>query len=754
MGNLNIMILFKFIWITSSVCFGLQSALASEINVDLPSSFRLYSTGGGTRVFAGLRSIHASWQPEEQFKSIPLPISLQVTFGDVKIGAIAVSPDGNSIVIGVNGAGGLYRYTKTTSSWDIILPLDASRAVSAITFSPSGDLYIGCGGYFESTLNEARGIFKSMDNGNSWSRLDFNGPGPNVVPGIIDISMSDDGTIAVAAKEVPGSSQSGVYVKIASSKWRLLARVLASRVLVGTSSIYFLTLGIVEVFNKDKFQDSLSRPTPIPNSYGCINIDLLNGDSILVQTRTAKEFDNIIQILKDTVIDPWPVTLPIGDSYEPSVVKCSTKGSMDLIVFGGGANFIIKNGSSERKDLRVDRELPFVTSQIWCRKFSLLYVYRHGWFKIDTFGNVDLLSLEKQKTIVKVNQDVYSIHDDYILSNIGSIIIKITDRDIDTLFTTEPSAYIVQSCSIGDSEYLVATLSNIKRYDNSGQALDTLTLIGWPKYDYNSDSVSLNIGGVFRRNNIIYAWADGNNSPRDYFTKGGLFKYENGEWIRADGNLFGRNSALRGAQSDGNRCLFKGYEVIGGGQSPPPVIGGSMNPLENIVKLNDDLSTIPDIISIALYNDRWLWCTSFGVLWNVDTALYRSSSTTYGRIYQMSWLGQKLLIATETMGVKLIDLSDLATHVESDDQLPALDALYVIPNPSAAGSEVSLLIKECDNLHAYVSTYDVLGNIVSREQLNFSGNVTKYVISKNRGMYLVTVSGHGKCFHSVIVIVE
>jgi uncharacterized protein (TIGR03437 family) len=117
--------------------------------------------------------------------------------------ALLVHPLNPDTMFAGAASGGVWRTTDGGKSWTPLTDLLPNLAVNALAFDPTNPdiIYAGTGeGYFNSDAMRGAGIFRSLDGGNSWRRLDGTGGKDFYYVNDIVISKSNSNRIYVATR--------------------------------------------------------------------------------------------------------------------------------------------------------------------------------------------------------------------------------------------------------------------------------------------------------------------------------------------------------------------------------------------------------------------------------------------------------------------------------------------------------------------------------------------------------------------------
>lgn len=744
----------------ASLCFllaGNWSVISStERAVVLPSTIRFYAKGGSIEVMSGVRTLSVAWNKGEVFLHLSLPPALESTFLSTSIGAVAVSADGEYIFIGTNGGDGLYRYSKATQTWSTRRPLEASTSISAMTVSSTGQIFIGTGGYAGDTEDDASGLFSSTDNGETWTSVPFNHQ-LGSAPGIQALAVDLSGTIAFVGRGIPGTAQSGVYIKPASIDWQVTGLGGATDIEFGEPFLYIQKDNLVWKIDVTKLPDAKIKP--LASTTGCVGIDKWIGDTILVHQRVSNSFSDKISLLSDTILVPVVLTSEILPSKEAPIIKAVSPISNSLVVLGGGRNVFVDltNNSAQAVNFETDR--PYVDKHLWSRLLSWMHVVKQGWFEIDVEGRATKMSIEHDIILDRSNSNFQTIHSNAVFTFSGRNILKISSHQIDTILVLEDLT--INTLSLyNDSTILISIQDRIISFPLNGSAPDTMSMMGWPSYNHLGDDTFLDVGAVLPFEGRIFGWANGSYFPVDHYELGGLFEYVSGKWSKVDAGVFGRRTAFVDAKTFGSTAIFVACEYFSGAKASSPTIGGISQSHREVVKISDEPSVIPTVASSLVWDQAWLWQTTYAVMWHVNEDLSRSQTTKYGQCTQMSWLGSSLLLATEQRGVILIDADDLTTDIKSSTVVASgRDQLTIAPIPVSSYGGLSIAVSGCAMLHDVFSIHSAAGEslyhhtpVLSYGQ-QFGDVITLEKVQLVSGLKLITLRGNS-CSHSQVFIVE
>lgn len=748
------------IWVCQllvSFCACSSLAIARETTVDLPSSIRFYSSNGGTSVAAGFRSIFAAWNSTTTFERIPLPNALTDNSSSPAIGGVIVSSNGEYIFLCTNGVDGLYRFSKSSRSWNVVRPLLASHAISAMTLANNGDLVIGTGGYFGNSSGDASGIFLSTDSGDSWTQVEFNSPTTGTIPGVVSVSVDSRGTLFFVGRKTSSSSPAGVYMKPAESGWQNVYSGVASDIKCGGSNAYFLQDRTVWQVNT---VDRLNVKTkPIGGSGDCFAIDKWNGDTVLVHRRASGTYIDQFSLLVDSLLLKTRTSSIVNVGTEVPTVRSSPNSTISVAVLGGGTAYFQNFVNDSTATLSFNENIPECDKNLWSRSFSFVHVRKHGWYKVDANGRASKLTLQREINLDKVNSNVQNIGAQTIVSYSGRVVVELDSTKMDTLFTAEPGTSIINLAKSDATRLFICTSRAVLSCDFVSKRVDTLQASGWPTYNDGVQDLPLDYGGVYLIAGRVYAWAMGADYPVDCYEKGGLFVYDNSTWQRSDSGINGRKTSLVSANVFAENALFASGEYRNGSLASPLRVVGMSVAQPDIVQLSSDESVLPRLSSAIVWRNGWLWSTSQSVLWHTGNDLKMTSTSEYGQISSMSWLDDKLMLVSADRGVFLIDTNVIITSVDEPTVArTCASSITLSPNPAQRHQVISLRIQGCGAIHDRFQLVAIDGRELNEWSHIVQSNIdAEIVISLDSievalGLNHLTVAGKS-CRHSTLLIV-
>ena len=725
--------------------------------VGLPSSIHLYAGNDSGEVLAGYRSVFIKLSTDTIYTAIALPSSFYKEFVDVEIGCIAISPNGRYVFVGCQGANGLYRYDTEDNSWMTTLPNGASRSVSAIHYTSNGLLVVGCGGYASDLSSAAVGLFESADNGDSWEYVEFDFEAKSSIAGILAITSTNKNELVVGTKLGSSEMSSGVFIRKNDAIWKQVTSISTGAIVAGENAIFLLGQSTHNVIMATQRPDESFNTTNVNNTYGATDISVLADGKVLLVKHDSREYTDSVFYIHDSTCSYSGVAFgPL--KYERRTIKPSHQKMNSILVLGGGNNAVISLINKEAEMVVANTELPTITDLLSTKNFVVVHVYRHGWYKIDRSGLCNRVG-EYQDAPFNSRSSTSSIDNETALCLSGRKLIRISATHVDTIYSFVGDFIPNYVCEIDANTMVASNIGTVLVVYINDNRVETLGMGDWPTIEFNGETTPLQVGRVFYIKGQVYAWAEGSNTPTSSYESGGLFRYSNAAWLRADSHIHGELTNISSAVSDDSCIMLAVNQNLNGAASTAPIVS-ALEPDSPMKLVGSQRSLTNRIRAITFTRNYCIWSNSIGEVWITNRAdNTQRSSSEYGVVSHVGRLGDTILLATDRLGVLMIEHDDFPTSVTSSIGFETSSPLTLYPNPVLASREVSFtLMGNCSSSHSQLEISCLQGRaLCAVNDLSTTLDLCSLQLPRSSGMevsgtYIVTLYGR-ECRHTGLLMI-
>lgn len=710
------------VMLMTGVCVG-------QTVVDLPSSFHVFRSNEKLACVATATGICYGPTADSirECSNIPVDIDFLSTYWSIL--SLELDPHGRYVYVAVKNANGLYRYDVEYSVWESIRPPTAGTDVSALFVDRDGSVVIGTGGGGGLYL---RGMFRSVDQGDTWAEVNTRDSTIRDYPGVSAIQSTSSGNLVAGFSYVGTNVQSGIFIQKDTGQWTSVIESIAPNQMVVRGELIYYTQngsGIVSYvdlkqipWTRKALIGTAKRSTILPWNGDTIAVFLDDEtDSLPPEVRLAVD-----GVVVDTIsLEPRPTTL--GPMRFGTDIR--TSNSSRFIALGCGRNSIVSAQGADVGELAPGKRLAFVSDIKQTLNWTTASVSGHGWYTVSIDGTAVLdtmigLGFQGGSTAFNAYSDGWLKTTQYRLIDIRRTMIDtIVQVDYDTSFRSavmrRDGTVIAASREVGLIEY-VPSLNEWKPF----------SVEGLPDGVAGDSKQSSRISYIFEVDGTLYVWVEAVQYPTD--TLDGLYVF-NSSWNSVDIPLLPENANLYSVASDEDGVVL----TIRGNQ--PGAYDGSialhiraMNAQPTVYgaqALNDPLLTHavcsgPTVTWITLNGDVF---TSSDP--NMEPVLVRSGlNSTVGRV------GDRLLVATRDSGLFIYDATSSVS--ESDNNARVSMSAY----PQPASSHITFAIRNNNEHIIRTDIYNVAGELVLSFQNESPNSLTISTDGLSSGVYLARVT--------------
>lgn len=717
-----------------------------ERELSITSTITTRVTAGDVEALSNGRSLWIGTRNGSDADELRLPDAMYSEFLDVNIGDIELSSDGGFLFIVLNGAEGIYRYSMAGKNWKTVRPADASRSVSCITRTSRGDILIGCGGYTRNTASNLTGVFRSTDNGTTWSKVEIT-LSQGALPGIVDVAETESGLITFLGRRVTGSAQGGAYTQTSSGSFVLQASILGFQVVAAGEAFYIQEPKLLQYAAPSA--SDVTRKVVVGDA-NIVSVSQWAGDTILVMcTKPDSSLAYMILVVNGTIAFRSPDLDFITDYSRPRafVMDASTK---KVLVCGSGIRQYVL-GSEATTDVQVVPYRPIVNRAFSCDDFAYLRVQQHGWYRVDNTGNASLVGQELASRLEWCSTSAEMQLKSQILAVGKNVVYLITEASVDSIAMvprTQPVTKLAMSTS--GSKIAVVISDSIFILDRATGIWTEHSGTNWPSFQDGDTQKRLGLDGVYYTGEMLCAWFRGASYPVDHHDVGGLHVLQGEAWQRVSSTAPYRTTELMLGSVNGENGVFYCVESATSGQ----VVAQNVARLSsggNTLEIEGDTKyTVPYVNAVYASGGFVGWVTAYGQMfaWS-DSRLAEGDQIGTYALYT-SPLEQSVVVSTIDRGVLLYPHSDLVSSV---DESPRDNATTKLARPCGE-NRWCVEILDCGHERFVVDQFDIQGRLLKSEvkyhidgEISFTGPSSKVA----GPIFVVLSDMDGSCSFTTVV---
>lgn len=459
--------------------FGISAfAYGREMELPITSTVTSRVTGGNLEVQGNFRSLWLRNLDDPEFSELLLPEAMYTEFLDVGIGDIELSSDGDYLFIALNGAEGIYRYSVEQKLWESVRPSDASRSVSCVARTPRGDILIGCGGYSRNTASNLTGVFRSTDNGSTWSQVEIQLT-QGALPGIVDIAETENGLITFLGRRVTGSALGGAYTQTQSGDYVLHASALGVQVISVGEAFYISEPKLLQYAVPSNAD--VTRKVVVGDA-NVASVSHWAGDTVLVLcTKPDSSLAYLLLVAEGTIVYKSANLDFLADYSQPRAFVSNALNGEVLVCGSGIRRYVLRTGTST--ELQVLPNRPIIRKAFSCDDFAVIRTNQHGWFQVDNSGAVTAVSQELSSQLERCSTSSEMQFKNQILALGNNVIYLINEESVDSIATAPRTQPITKLAMTNDGARIAAVINDsIFILDRATGIWAELSATNWPTY--------------------------------------------------------------------------------------------------------------------------------------------------------------------------------------------------------------------------------------------------------------------------------
>lgn len=722
-----------------------QARAAREIPIDLPTTIIGYDERGGRRAICG-RSIMVSDKGDTYRAPVEMPF---LSDGNLRYAqSVKLSIDGNYVFV-VGGPDGLYRYDISNRSWKTIRPVGARASYPAIAVGQEGTLYAGIGGqYFEASYT---GLYRSTDNGDSWTEMELTYDSVRVSPSITEFQISGAGRIYIRGR-LTSTDGSTWYEILSDGTVKRLGSfpMFVHNEVVSTYGTEFIRFG--------------KRPgdTSKPKRY------LVSGDTLIKTAVAWPDSDTILAMvehggrytallfLDGTIVRSFDLGAS-NDDFRPWIAPSYDGVRRCILFFGLGRNERIYLDNGEVVPLDIPTQYPIVSNVYCARGWGLANVFRHGWFRFDSSG-VSRFDSAVSKQIYADWLNATKLSRRLIIADYGRRVKEITANGVYTV-ATSPSFEFINSADLNEerNDLYWALDRRVFRTNLTTNVTDSLALSGWPSTGTDTLRQPFSVSGVMVFGGRILAWASSTSTTMEDQANEGLYEYTDSVWKFVRGSTDGRRTRMIASGRNDSTVVFSIAEDLGRlGYSAPSIV--MMRQTDSVASLCPTADIfLSEVTSLTTFGTSALFTASTDKLYRAVPEAPPVEIDLGTKVFRAVEMDKFIAISSGSRGVFLIPKSDLVTTVQDDPPVSrGAGQAEVYPNPVEQDQPLTLSLPQCCRQPS-ITWVDLLGREAFSggfdREASQEGN--RYTVNARvpAGHYLMRVSGQ-ECMHVIPVRVR
>lgn len=714
-----------------------------EIPIDLPTTVICYDERGGRRVIGGTNILVSDGGDTFRAPTVELPFLFDGKFRFVQ--AVKLSIDGNYVFVS-GGRDGLYRCDLSNRTWKTIRPTGARASAPAIAVGPDGTLYAGIGSrYYDASYT---GLYRSTDNGDSWTEMELTRDSARVLASILEIQVSRAGRIFIRGGAGTAFNEvlpDGALKRIEGSM------LLLHNELVTSYGSVFIRFG--------------KRPGDTSKSKSYI----VSGDTLIRRAVAWPDSDTILAmvsqggryaanlILNGMIVRSFDLGV-MNDNYTPWIAPSYDGGRRCILFFGLGQNSRIYLDNGQIAPLDIPTEYPLVAKLLCTRDWGLAEVFRYGWFRFDSSGMARYDSAVSQQFFSLQGVNVSRLSGRLIIADYTRRAKEIAASGIDTIVTS-PTVYSVNSADLNEesNDLYWAIDQRVFRTNLTTNATDSLAYTGWPFSGADTLRQPFIFSGVTVFGRRILAWASSTSTTMEDQAKEGLYEFADSVWRFIRGSTDGRRTRLIASGRNDSMVVFSIAEDLGrlGFSAPSIVMMRHADTVATLCPTADIFLT--GVTSLTTLGESALFTTSTDQLYRAEHEMPPVAIDLGTKVFEAVEMDRYVAISSGSRGAFLIPKSDLVTTVQ-DNLVASPDGgpVEVYPNPVEPGQPLTISLQQCCH-QPKIALVDLLGRIASPEgsQRESFQDGDRCTVNTHvpAGHYLVRVTGQ-TCMHVIPVLVR
>ena len=662
---------------------------AIEYPTNIPSTINGFAFGeSGSKVFLSARMyLSRNGEPFERVVGKSAP---PIQSNNCKYIAAEFTKDDTHVLLATSGASGIFEYSVVDDEWSVVGPLFGGRSVSAMAKSHlTGYILAGFGGIqYQHNSGDATGLYLTKDDGVSWTLVDKPDSSWKGWAGVEYIVPMGKYWL-IGFRGFDGLSTSGRYIWSESSGWRKLGETSFNGKIVTTSE-YIYTYenrggGVLSV-SPITYQGAPPNSTLIRPGNEILELSNLGRDSAVAFVKDS--FNNIVPILLSG--SNWTALPPTGMKYYGNgTVRCYADViSNTLVVTGAGYQRQYAIDLASFDSVKLASPSPHIEAAFSISDSIYLRITDHGWLKVTSTMNF-AIPIELRENLKPLLTRQYN--ESVLLSDAGKEICRFAGGQLDTLVRRsdlEPGSYTLFNDAVQyNDEIILTTFSAIYTYNITSQTLEPVDTTTWPRAGMKR--LRLQAKATYLAEEGYLVWMQGDNSPEETQSLGGLYLRTPDEWkrIQAFDALGSRTNpdhiALRNGQlAQSTVQYFTGAFVSA------PVVSLFNIQSNKLMSFVDDNQFAPSISCLNYLSDSTLWVsTNYGksFIINIHEATKYSLPDWSDIVLEAGPIGERFWIATRDSGLIVLDNEDIAT-TEVKNTSNTIDQCSTFPLPSLDNS--------------------------------------------------------------------
>ncbi|MBK7032693.1 MAG: hypothetical protein IPH49_05405 [Ignavibacteria bacterium] len=642
------------VMLMTGVCVG-------QTVVDLPSSFNLFKSNEKLACVATYTSLCSGPMAESIETCVPVPYNSVPGQPPLGIASFELDPDGRFVYVLMGSEGGLYRLDLQSSSWRFISPPNAGVNLTALHVTSSGAVIIGTGGSQSSTESQAKGMYRSTDNGDTWSHIDVRESEQSRYRGVSMIQSTANGKLLAVFRLSDSYHQQGIYMQQDTGGWKYAAEMSVPDELIVVGDHAYATRKDAGLYHVD-LRQSTPKEMRILKSRFHSTIHRWTGDTLaaFLDSELDSLPPSVYLIVKGVVVDTIVLKArPVTFQKMRFATDLRSGAPSRFIAFGCGRNSIVDRQGADVGDVAPRLNMPTAGSVRSAAAWARIHVSNHGRYVIDTNGVAVLDStigrgLRGGFSEFNADDQGLLIVQDHELVNLQRVIrdtvVRVGyDTTLNSAVRTSRGTIIVSTRRQGLQEFTIQS-SSWKPFSTEGL----------PQGAYGDSSGNTRIYFVFIVEGVLYAWVGNVRNTIDTIT--GLYAYRS-TWSKVDIRL-PHDAHLADADFDGQSVVlaFVGYLTYqpSGSDLIHQEPSGSV-----IVRLNGAdgaptvfASTLPQTLpalNAVCYGKNIAWLAYPGIVWTAPDPEADPIVVRSGTNEEIGRVGSKLLVVTRDSGVLLYD---------------------------------------------------------------------------------------------------
>lgn len=721
-----------------------MGASAAFSDDELPSTVTMYSKGDSNEVLGNGRTIWLRKSESEDYIEIPLPASLYQENLDISFSVLELSRDGKYIFIAMNGYDGLSRYDVEAELWSTARPLEASRSVSALAKSPKGDIYIGCGGYLFNNGGNGTGIFRSTDNGETWSEIDVK-MDARQLPGVTGLSINDDETLAFIARQLPGTSPAGLYAQSRTGVWNGPFPIVREIVPCDSGFIAHNGKNVFRLLQRDstvEFLPVMTRP---------IVYNIASVTSSLVLIASQKDEPGILRcelLGKNLVVVD---SIMHQQQKRDNDLKCFPRvGSTSSVYIFSRGMYSMSWKTGVADTVRLGKARPLVQHMYSAGSTAWIRISQHGWYEWSGEHSFRPSSLEESAVLDSVTKGATVQYDRGSLL-IGNGYLVSLDKDGPRKHTVlgRASGTIVDAMVARTPESaVIATSDSLFTATETDADWISVSYSARPGRISSGDTTMYDLQALLESNQNLCAWFNGPRDANSNEPSSGMYQVVDERWEHIPFPSTVDNPALIQAVGTSTSSLLY---IRDNTASPTTGVNTLWLLKDGVLRLVEPQSSIiPYVSTVFAGSNMYGHTNGHGQLHLWSRGGQHIPYELGTNVLESVVIEQGVLLATRDKGMVLIPTVDTVVSVIAGHS--GRESVKVYCSDHDEWQIRGLGCGESNHL-AYV--YDVLGQSVSVQIVSSSDSLRVTLaggVATMTPLLSVFISETGRCKHTAILV--